>query len=139
MTTTVWDSWVEINPATAAGLGISQGDLVEVASPQGALRLPAVIYPGIRPDMVAIPMGQGQTGGGRYAKGRGVNPLALLGWQRRHGAATGLECHQGAADSHFGKRWTGDGRPSAGKLPQRSDRDLDDNPYATERTETEKS
>jgi anaerobic selenocysteine-containing dehydrogenase len=78
MTTTVWDSWVEINPVTAAGLGISQGDLVEVASPRGALRLPAVIYPGIRPDMVAIPMGQGQTGGGRYAKGRGVNPLGLL-------------------------------------------------------------
>jgi anaerobic selenocysteine-containing dehydrogenase len=78
MTTAVWDSWVEINPRTAAELGISQGDLVEVASPQGTLRLPAVIYPGIRPDMVAIPMGQGQHGGGRYAKGRGVNPLALL-------------------------------------------------------------
>lgn len=78
MTTAVWDSWVEINPRTAAELGISQGDLVEVASPQGALRLPAVIYPAIRPDMVAIPMGQGQQGGGRYAKGRGVNPLTLL-------------------------------------------------------------
>ena len=54
------------------------GDLVEVASPQGSLRLPAVLYPGIRPDMVAIPMGQGQQGGGRYAKGRGGNPLVLL-------------------------------------------------------------
>ncbi|MBC8017997.1 MAG: molybdopterin-dependent oxidoreductase [Verrucomicrobia bacterium] len=78
MTTVVWDSWIEINPATAAGLGISQGDLVEVASPQGTLRLPAVIYPGIRPDMVAIPLGQGHKGAGRYAKDRGVNPLALL-------------------------------------------------------------
>jgi anaerobic selenocysteine-containing dehydrogenase len=78
MTTAVWDSWVEINTRTAAGLGISQGDLVEVTSPQGSLRLPAVIYPGIRPDMVAIPMGQGHLGGGRYARGRGVNPLALL-------------------------------------------------------------
>jgi len=78
MSTVVWDSWVEINPKTAASLGISHGDLVEVASPQGSLRLPAVIYPGIRPDMVAIPLGQGQKAGGRYAKGRGVNPLALL-------------------------------------------------------------
>ena len=78
MTTVVWDSWVEINPATAAGLGISQGDLVEVASTRGTLRLPAVIYPGIRPDLVAIPLGQGHKGGGRYAKDRGVNPLALL-------------------------------------------------------------
>jgi anaerobic selenocysteine-containing dehydrogenase len=78
MSTVVWDSWVEINPRTAAELGIGFGDLVEVSSPQGSLRLPAVIYPGIRPDMVAIPMGQGHSGGGRYAKGRGVNPLALL-------------------------------------------------------------
>lgn len=78
MTTVVWDSWVEINPATAAGLGIGHGDLVEVTSPQGALRLPAVLYPGIRPDLVAIPLGQGQRGGGRYAQGRGGNPLTLL-------------------------------------------------------------
>jgi len=78
MSTVVWDSWVEINPATAASLGISHGDLVEVTSPAGSLRGPAVIYPGIRPDMVAIPMGQGQQGGGRYARGRGANPLVLL-------------------------------------------------------------
>jgi anaerobic selenocysteine-containing dehydrogenase len=78
MTTVVWDSWVEINPTTAAGLGIGFGDLVEVTSPQGSLRLPAVIYPGIRPDMVAIPLGQGHRDAGRYAKGRGVNPLALV-------------------------------------------------------------
>jgi anaerobic selenocysteine-containing dehydrogenase len=49
-----------------------------VASPLGSLRVPAVIYPGIRPDMVAIPLGQGHREMGRYAKGRGVNPLALL-------------------------------------------------------------
>ncbi len=78
MTTVVWDSWLEINPRTAAELGIGDGDLVEVTSPQGTLRLPAVIYPGIRPDMVAIPLGQGQREGGRYARGRGANPLALL-------------------------------------------------------------
>lgn len=78
MSTVVWDSWIEINPTTAAGLGISQGDLVEVTSPRGTLRLPAVIYPGIRPDLVAIPLGQGHKGAGRYAKDRGVNPLVLL-------------------------------------------------------------
>src|SRR5512139_3894981 len=36
MTTVVWDSWVEINPKTAADLGINFGDLVEVTSPQGS-------------------------------------------------------------------------------------------------------
>jgi len=78
MSTVVWDSWVEINPGTAGQLGIGHGDLVEVTSPLGSLRLPAVIYPAIRPDMIAIPMGQGHRGGGRYAKGKGVNPLSLL-------------------------------------------------------------
>jgi anaerobic selenocysteine-containing dehydrogenase len=78
MTTVVWDSWVEINPKTADELGIKFGDLVEVTSPQGSLRVPAVIYPGIRPDMVAMPMGQGHRDGGRYAKGRGANALHLL-------------------------------------------------------------
>jgi anaerobic selenocysteine-containing dehydrogenase len=78
MTTVVWDSWVELNPRTAADLGINFGDLVEVTSPQGSLRVPAVIYPGIRPDMVAIPLGQGHRDMGRYAKGRGTNPLQLL-------------------------------------------------------------
>jgi anaerobic selenocysteine-containing dehydrogenase len=78
MTTVVWGSWVELNPVTAAKLGVAFGDLVEVASPRGSLTLPVVIYPGIRPDLVAIPLGQGHQGGGRYARGRGVNPLALL-------------------------------------------------------------
>jgi anaerobic selenocysteine-containing dehydrogenase len=78
MTTVVWDSWVEINPKTAAELGIGFGDLVELTSSKGSLRVPAVIYPGIRPDMVAIPLGQGHREMGRYAKGRGANPLQLL-------------------------------------------------------------
>jgi len=78
MTTVVWDSWVELNPKTAAELGISFGDLVEVTSPQGSVRVPAVIYPGIRPDMAAIPLGQGHRDRGRYAKARGVNALALV-------------------------------------------------------------
>lgn len=84
MSTVVWGSWIEINPATASSLGISHGDLVEVASPRGTLRLPAVIYPGIRPDLVAIPLGQGHQGGGRYAQGRGVNPLELLAMVEGH-------------------------------------------------------
>ena len=78
MTTVVWGSWIEINPKTAAELGIAFGDLVEVTSPQGSVRVPAVIYPGIRPDMVAMPLGQGNRDSGRYAKERGVNPLQLL-------------------------------------------------------------
>lgn len=78
MSTAVWGNWVEINPATATRLGIKQGDLVEVASPAGSIKLPAVIYPGIHPDVLAIPIGQGHQDFGRYAAALGANPLHLL-------------------------------------------------------------
>jgi len=78
MTTAVWGSWLEINPQTARELGINQGDLIEVTSPVGNIRLPAVHYPGLRPEVVACPIGQGHQGLGRYADGRGANPLQLI-------------------------------------------------------------
>jgi anaerobic selenocysteine-containing dehydrogenase len=78
MSTAVWGSWVELNPATAASLGIGHGDLVEITSPRSKLRVPAVIFPGIRPDVVAVPMGRGHAGMGRYGQGIGENPLSLL-------------------------------------------------------------
>jgi menaquinone reductase, molybdopterin-binding-like subunit len=77
MTSVVWGSWLEINPKTAASLGIGDGDLVEVASPHASVRVPAVFYPAIRPDVVAMPCGQGHTAYGRYAGSTGVNALLL--------------------------------------------------------------
>ncbi len=78
MSTAIWGSWLEINPQTARQLGIQQGDLVEVSSMAGSIQLPAVLYPGIRPEVVASPLGQGHQGFGRYADRRGVNPLQLI-------------------------------------------------------------
>ncbi len=77
MTSVMWGSWLEINPKTAASLGIGDGDLVDVASPHGAVRVPAVLYPAIRPEVVAMPCGQGHTGFGRYAKDIGTNALLV--------------------------------------------------------------
>jgi anaerobic selenocysteine-containing dehydrogenase len=73
MTSVMWGSWVEINPATAASLGISDGDLLEVTTASGSVRAPAVIYPAIRPDVVAMPYGQGHTAYGRYASEKGAS------------------------------------------------------------------
>lgn len=78
ITKVVWDSWVEIHPQTAAKLGVVQGDVVRVTSPYGRIEAPAYLYPGVRPDVVAIPLGQGHEAYGRYARNVGVNPLALL-------------------------------------------------------------
>lgn len=78
LTTGMWSSWVEINPETAGRLGIEQGDLLEIASSQGKLRAPALLSPGISPDVIAMPVGQGHEDYGRYASGRGANPLKIL-------------------------------------------------------------
>jgi anaerobic selenocysteine-containing dehydrogenase len=74
----MWSSWVEINPQTADRLKLAQGDLVDITSSQGTLRAPVMIFPGIAPDMVAMPVGQGHETFTRYASNRGVNPIALL-------------------------------------------------------------
>jgi anaerobic selenocysteine-containing dehydrogenase len=78
LTSAMWSSWVEINPQTAERLEIATGDLVEIASTHGTLRAPAVILPGIAPDMVAMPVGQGHETFTRYATRRGANPIAIL-------------------------------------------------------------
>ncbi|MCG8325324.1 MAG: molybdopterin-dependent oxidoreductase, partial [Thiotrichales bacterium] len=78
LTSIVYNSWIELNPETAGQLGIREGDVLEVTSAVGSLQVPAFIYAAIRPDVVAIPLGQGHTHYGRYARGRGVNPLSIL-------------------------------------------------------------
>jgi anaerobic selenocysteine-containing dehydrogenase len=86
ITSAMWSSWIEINSATAQKMGIATGDVVEVASSQGTLQTAAYVSPGLAPDVVAMPMGQGHTMFTRFATGRGVNPATLLG--SAHWAAT---------------------------------------------------
>ncbi len=78
MTSVVYGSWVELNPATADELAIKEGDVLEVETPAGSLRVPAVIFPAIKPGVVAMPVGQGHTAYGRYARGRGANPIHIV-------------------------------------------------------------
>jgi menaquinone reductase, molybdopterin-binding-like subunit len=78
LTSAMWSSWVEINPATAQRLGINEHDVVEITSSQGSIRAPAVIFPGIAPDVVAMPVGQGHSTFTRYASGRGDNPATII-------------------------------------------------------------
>jgi anaerobic selenocysteine-containing dehydrogenase len=87
MTTMSWQTWVELHPSTAQRLGVRDGDVVQVASLYGEIEAPVYTYPAIRPDTVAIPIGQGHTDYGRYARERGSNPMRLVGAQT--GAAGG--------------------------------------------------
>lgn len=80
-TTVMWNSWVEINPKTADELGLQNDDVIRLKSAYGIIEAAVYRYPAIRPDVIAIPFGQGHTAYGRYAVGRGANPVNLLGLQ----------------------------------------------------------
>jgi anaerobic selenocysteine-containing dehydrogenase len=74
-----WDSWLEMNPASARRLGLADRDPVWVESPFGRVRTKVRLVAGIRPDVVSLPYNQGHRALGRWARGRGVNGLALMG------------------------------------------------------------
>lgn len=77
-TTVMWNTWVELNPATADRLGIEDQDVVRVVSPAGTVEATVYKYPAIRPDTVAMPYGQGHSAYGQFARHRGANPADLL-------------------------------------------------------------
>jgi len=98
VTKVLWSSWVEIHPQTATARGIERGDIVEVTTASGKVRAPAYLYLGIRPDTIAVAVGQGhssvaqldawdgknekthpvQWGYGRYARNLGARAHDLL-------------------------------------------------------------
>jgi anaerobic selenocysteine-containing dehydrogenase len=78
LTSVVYGSWVELNPVTAKQLGLTDGDVVAVESMHGRITAPVCVYQAIRPDVVAMPIGQGHGEYGRYAQHRGVNPIQIL-------------------------------------------------------------
>ncbi len=53
-------------------------EVVKVISPYGEISAIAYVYPAIRPDVVAVPMGEGHIEFGRFAKNRGTNVTAIL-------------------------------------------------------------
>lgn len=83
-TRTRWDSWIEINPEAAKALGIADGDAVWVESPAGRIKAHAHLYPGIWPNAVHMPYGQGHVSLVQWGRFReygprqiGANPLSI--------------------------------------------------------------
>ncbi len=75
---TAWGNGAEMTPETAAAIGAEDGQLVTLESDHGAVDATVVLNAHLHPGVVAIPIGQGHTDFGRYATGRGVNPIVLL-------------------------------------------------------------
>jgi anaerobic selenocysteine-containing dehydrogenase/Fe-S-cluster-containing dehydrogenase component len=74
----VWDSWAEVHPETAKGFGIEANQILQLRSSYGHIEVPVRISDNVRPDVIAVPIGQGHTAYGRYASQRGANPWQLL-------------------------------------------------------------
>ncbi len=79
LTTVMWNGWAEIASRDAERLGIATGDQLELTTGAGSIEAPAVVRPEARPGTIALPLGPGHRDYGRYARGRGRNPLDLIG------------------------------------------------------------
>ena len=69
ITTITWQTWVEINHRRAAELNLREGDVVRIESADGFIT--ALVYPNpaLRPNVVAVPLGQGRYSGSQYVSG----------------------------------------------------------------------
>jgi anaerobic selenocysteine-containing dehydrogenase len=73
------DLLVEVNPRTADEHGLREGELADLATPRGRVRVRVHLYEGLRPGLVAIPRGFGHTGFDEFLAGKGVNYNVLIG------------------------------------------------------------
>jgi anaerobic selenocysteine-containing dehydrogenase len=87
VSSSMWDVPLEIDPQTAAKLDVATGDWVRVESESGSVEVLAYVHPAALPGVVSMAIGEGHTHYGRYASGRGANPLSILApvWENSTG------------------------------------------------------
>lgn len=73
------DGFVEINPETAAAMGLSDGDKALLTTPRGKAMVKIHLFDGIKPGIVAMPRGLGHTAYDKYLAEKGVNVNTLIG------------------------------------------------------------
>jgi molybdopterin-containing oxidoreductase family iron-sulfur binding subunit len=78
LTAVAWQNPILLHPETAADFGLQPGDRVRVEGAGARLEAPLYIWEGVQPDALVMAAGLGHEAYGRYAAGRGANPLALL-------------------------------------------------------------
>jgi molybdopterin-containing oxidoreductase family iron-sulfur binding subunit len=80
-----WGTWVEVHPSVAEAKGFEKGKTVRVSAGGVNIEVAWFASPGIRPDTMALIMGNGHSHG-RYAKVGGPdNPINLIGVSPKDG------------------------------------------------------
>jgi len=87
------DVLVEVNPATAKKLGLSDQEYATLTTPQGSAKVKIYFFDGIMPGVIAIPRGLGHTAYDKVLSGKGVNYNALS--KPLEDLATGLDAAWG--------------------------------------------
>lgn len=72
------DSFADVNPGTAAKLGLKQGDVAQVRSRAGSVRVRVNLFEGAMPDVVYMPLGFGHTAYDEFSRGKGANPGEII-------------------------------------------------------------
>jgi anaerobic selenocysteine-containing dehydrogenase/Fe-S-cluster-containing dehydrogenase component len=73
-----WQTPLLVHPDVLESRGLAQGELVKIENRQGGVEAPVYASPWLRPDVMVMSIGQGHAAFGRYAAGKGVNPLRLM-------------------------------------------------------------
>ena len=68
ITQAVWGAWAEIHPETAGELKLSRGDAVILRTQDGEVHVPVYVTEHVHKGIVAVPIGQGHSAYGRFAK-----------------------------------------------------------------------
>lgn len=71
------ETWAEINPRTAAEVGVGDGDAISVASDLGGIEVTAHLTESVPPGIVAVPLGLGHEVGAT-ASGVGANANTIV-------------------------------------------------------------
>jgi anaerobic selenocysteine-containing dehydrogenase len=72
------DSFVELNPETAAKYNLKQGDRIVIESARTTLKARLNLFAGAMPEVVFIPAGLGHTAYDAYQRDKGVNPNDII-------------------------------------------------------------
>jgi MoCo/4Fe-4S cofactor protein with predicted Tat translocation signal len=79
VTRLVWTNVASMSPQTAAKIGVTDGDVVELKVVEYRIELPVHIQPGNTDGVISVQAGWGRTHAGKIGNGVGANPSLLLG------------------------------------------------------------
>jgi anaerobic selenocysteine-containing dehydrogenase/Fe-S-cluster-containing dehydrogenase component len=79
ITQAVWGAWAEIHPSTAKGLHLAQGDSVILRTEDGEVHVPVYVTEHVHKGIVAVPLGQGHSAYGRFAKSAAEGSGSVFG------------------------------------------------------------